>query len=125
MNVMKAGLQLAHRLVAVSHGYAWECLTPEGGWGLHAILGEAKWKLRGIVNGIDVQEWNPKVDTFLKVSKRGRPTAGLPGYSHSGMGGQLQDFCSVCCADVLCQCRTNMLVLSALVVSSMLMAGPQ
>ncbi|GFH30695.1 starch synthase, chloroplastic/amyloplastic [Haematococcus lacustris] len=59
MNIMKVGLQTSHRLVAVSHGYAWECLTPEGGWGLHTILGEAKWKLRGIVNGIDTQEWNP------------------------------------------------------------------
>lgn len=28
MNVMKAGLECAHRLVAVSHGYAWECQTP-------------------------------------------------------------------------------------------------
>ncbi len=31
MNVMKAGLECAHRLVAVSHGYAWECQTPVRG----------------------------------------------------------------------------------------------
>jgi len=61
------GLQTAHRLVAVSHGYAWECLTPEGGWGLHGILGDAKWKLSGIVNGIDNREWNPANDKFLQV----------------------------------------------------------
>ncbi len=30
MNVMKGGLECAHRLVAVSHGYAWECQTPVG-----------------------------------------------------------------------------------------------
>ncbi|KAL6760377.1 hypothetical protein V8C86DRAFT_2554548 [Haematococcus lacustris] len=66
MNIMKVGLQTSHRLVAVSHGYAWECLTPEGGWGLHTILGEAKWKLRGIVNGIDTQEWNPVNDVHLQ-----------------------------------------------------------
>jgi starch synthase len=27
MNIMKVGLQTAHQLVAVSRGYAWECLT--------------------------------------------------------------------------------------------------
>lgn len=27
MNIMKVGLQLSHRIVAVSHGYAWECQT--------------------------------------------------------------------------------------------------
>ncbi|KXZ56723.1 hypothetical protein GPECTOR_1g651 [Gonium pectorale] len=67
MNVMKAGLECAHRLVAVSHGYAWECQTPEGGWGLHEVLKVNNWKLRGIVNGIDDQEWNPAIDEFLKT----------------------------------------------------------
>ncbi|KAG2499843.1 hypothetical protein HYH03_002134 [Edaphochlamys debaryana] len=65
MNVMKAGLECAHRLVAVSNGYAWECQTPEGGWGLHDVIKVNNWKLRGIVNGIDNQEWNPAVDEFL------------------------------------------------------------
>ncbi|GIL72966.1 hypothetical protein Vretimale_4612 [Volvox reticuliferus] len=67
MNVMKAGLECAHRLVAVSHGYAWECQTPEGGWGLHEVLKVNNWKLRGIVNGIDDMEWNPALDEFLKT----------------------------------------------------------
>jgi hypothetical protein len=53
MNVMKAGFELCHRIVAVSHGYAWECQTQEGGWGLDHILREAQWKIKGIVNGID------------------------------------------------------------------------
>ena len=35
------------RMVAVSHGYAWECQTQEGGWGLHEVFQEAGWKLRG------------------------------------------------------------------------------
>ncbi|GFH26876.1 starch synthase, chloroplastic/amyloplastic [Haematococcus lacustris] len=73
-------LQTSHRLVAVSHGYAWECLTPEGGWGLHTILGEAKWKLRGIVNGIDTQEWNPVNDVHLQASR-----AGGDGYTNYSM----------------------------------------
>lgn len=43
----------------------------DGGWGLHEILKTENWKLRGIVNGIDYQEWSPQVDEFLKVSEAG------------------------------------------------------
>jgi len=46
--------------------YAWECQTPEGGWGLDSVLREASWKLRGIVNGIDYSEWSPQADKFLR-----------------------------------------------------------
>ncbi|KAK9844059.1 hypothetical protein WJX81_003138 [Elliptochloris bilobata] len=66
MNVMKAGLMAAHRVVAVSHGYAWECQTAEGGWGLDSVLREGAWKLRGIVNGIDTREWSPEADVHLR-----------------------------------------------------------
>lgn len=66
MNVMKAGLITAHRIVAVSNGYAWECQTQEGGWGLDAVIRENNWKLRGVVNGIDTNEWNPSVDVHLE-----------------------------------------------------------
>jgi starch synthase len=65
MNIMKAGLQFSHRIVAVSEGYAWECQTQEGGWGLDQIIRENTWKLRGIVNGIDYQEWSPMSDPHL------------------------------------------------------------
>ncbi|KAL4447598.1 hypothetical protein ABPG75_004817 [Micractinium tetrahymenae] len=66
MNIMKAGIITAHRMVAVSHGYAWECQTQEGGWGLHSIFQEHAWKLRGVVNGIDYAEWHPSVDPHLQ-----------------------------------------------------------
>jgi starch synthase len=65
MNIMKAGLQFSHRIVAVSEGYAWECQTQEGGWGLDTIIRENNWKLRGIVNGIDYKEWSPVNDPHL------------------------------------------------------------
>lgn len=65
MNIMKAGFLSAHRVVAVSPGYAWECTTQEGGWGLDGIIRDIGWKMRGVVNGIDPMEWNPTVDPFL------------------------------------------------------------
>ncbi|KAK7381299.1 hypothetical protein VNO78_33882 [Psophocarpus tetragonolobus] len=64
-NIFAAGLKAADRIVTVSHGYAWELKTSEGGWGLHGIINESDWKLRGIVNGIDTKDWNPKFDVHL------------------------------------------------------------
>ncbi|KAG4128322.1 hypothetical protein ERO13_D09G014100v2 [Gossypium hirsutum] len=65
-NIFAAGLKTADRVVTVSHGYSWELKTAEGGWGLHRIINENDWKLRGIVNGIDTKEWNPQYDIHLK-----------------------------------------------------------
>ncbi|CAN8269775.1 unnamed protein product [Cochlearia groenlandica] len=64
-NIFAAGLKAADRVLTVSHGYSWEVKTLEGGWGLHNIINENDWKFRGIVNGIDTKEWNPKFDTHL------------------------------------------------------------
>ncbi|XP_057963104.1 granule-bound starch synthase 2, chloroplastic/amyloplastic [Malania oleifera] len=64
-NIFAAGLKTADRVVTVSHGYAWELKTSEGGWGLHGIINENDWKLKGIVNGIDTKEWNPELDVHL------------------------------------------------------------
>ncbi|XWS40885.1 hypothetical protein CRYUN_Cryun17cG0034500 [Craigia yunnanensis] len=65
-NIFAAGLKTADRVVTVSHGYVWEVKTLEGGWGLHGIINESHWKLRGIVNGIDQKDWNPQYDVHLK-----------------------------------------------------------
>ncbi|KAJ1399695.1 Starch synthase, catalytic domain [Sesbania bispinosa] len=64
-NIFAAGLKTADRIVTVSHGYAWELKTSEGGWGLHEIINENDWKFRGIVNGIDTKDWNPRFDVHL------------------------------------------------------------
>ena len=66
-NILKAGIEAAHRVVAVSRGYAWEVQTPEGGWGLHEALRHAagSGKLAGIVNGIDTAAWNPGADPHI------------------------------------------------------------
>ncbi|XP_072974399.1 granule-bound starch synthase 2, chloroplastic/amyloplastic-like [Typha angustifolia] len=66
LNIFAAGLKTADRVVTVSHGYAWELKTSEGGWGLHEIINESNWKFQGIVNGIDAKEWSPEFDVHLK-----------------------------------------------------------
>ena len=65
MNMFMAGIISAHRIVAVSRGYAWEIQTQLGGWGLDETLRFHAGKLRGVVNGIDLKEWSPANDAFL------------------------------------------------------------
>uniref|UniRef100_A0A0E0M7Y8 starch synthase n=2 Tax=Oryza punctata TaxID=4537 RepID=A0A0E0M7Y8_ORYPU len=66
LNIFAAGIKAADRLLTVSHGYAWELKTAEGGWGLHGIINESDWKFQGIVNGVDTTDWNPRYDIHLK-----------------------------------------------------------
>ncbi|KAJ0599280.1 putative starch synthase [Helianthus annuus] len=48
-NIFAAGLKTADHVVTVSQGYTWELKTSEGGWGLHNIINQNNWKLRGRV----------------------------------------------------------------------------
>ncbi|TKV93707.1 hypothetical protein SEVIR_9G243600v4 [Setaria viridis] len=66
LNIFAAGIKAADRFLTVSHGYAWELKTPDGGWGLHSIISENDWKFQGIVNGIDTTDWNPRHDVHLQ-----------------------------------------------------------
>ncbi|WP_408872182.1 glycogen synthase GlgA [Gluconobacter roseus] len=59
---MKAALQVSHRLISVSPTYAEEIQTPEEGMGLDGILRSRANVLTGILNGIDLREWNPLTD---------------------------------------------------------------
>ncbi len=59
------GIWAADRIVTVSPGYAAEMLTPEFGAGLDAYLQTRKNELRGILNGIDLENWNPETDRHI------------------------------------------------------------
>jgi len=65
LNVMKAGLVFADALTTVSPTYAREILTVEGGYGLDTVLRRREADLQGILNGIDVREWDPATDPNL------------------------------------------------------------
>ncbi len=59
------GLWAADAIVAVSPTYAREVLTPEYGCGLQDYLHARKDSLNGILNGIDVDSFNPAIDTAI------------------------------------------------------------
>ena len=64
-NMFKGGLTYSNMITTVSGTYAGEIQTPFYGEGLDAHLRYHSGKLRGIVNGIDVEMWNPKTDELL------------------------------------------------------------
>jgi starch synthase len=61
------GLGLAHAdvLNTVSPTHAREILTPEYGYGLESVLRARRSRLFGILNGLDVEAWDPKRDPRL------------------------------------------------------------
>ena len=80
MNFLKAGLATSAAAVLVSPSYANEVQTNELGCGMDKVLRSVgnfgsdvdlgvfngmSGKLKGIVNGIDVEEWNPAADPHL------------------------------------------------------------
>ncbi|MBR3144817.1 MAG: glycogen synthase GlgA [Clostridia bacterium] len=65
LNLTKAAIQSADRVTTVSPTYSMEILTPYYSYGLDRILKKCQDKLRGIVNGIDYDIYNPETDSFI------------------------------------------------------------
>jgi starch synthase len=59
---LKAGLQSAWAVTTVSPTYAREIRTPEFGMGLDGLLNARTSSVFGIVNGIDIDVWDPETD---------------------------------------------------------------
>ncbi|MBR6414424.1 MAG: glycogen/starch synthase [Oscillospiraceae bacterium] len=64
-NMLKGGLTYCDRITTVSGTYAEEIQTPFFGEDLDAHLRYHAGKLRGIVNGIDIQLWDSRTDKLL------------------------------------------------------------
>lgn len=62
---LKAGLYYADVITTVSPTYAQEIQTPEKGHGLEGLLRSRASRLFGVLNGIDVEVWNPSTDPAL------------------------------------------------------------
>ena len=65
VNLMKAGIECANVVTTVSPTYAKEILDPWYSHGLDTILKERSWKIRGILNGIDTESYNPETDSDI------------------------------------------------------------
>jgi starch synthase len=65
INLVKGAIVAADRVTTVSQTYSKEILTSEYSHGLDSILLENRYKLSGILNGIDVTSYNPETDKSI------------------------------------------------------------
>lgn len=65
-NLLKGGIVFADAVTTVSDTYAEEIKTDFYGEGLNGLLRARSHDLRGIVNGIDYEEFNPKTDKYIE-----------------------------------------------------------
>ncbi len=64
-NALKAGAGFASRVTTVSPTYAQELTRPEYGYGLDGAFRSLEGRLVGILNGLEVEYWNPATDPYL------------------------------------------------------------
>ena len=64
-NMLKGGIVYADKVTTVSHSYAEEIKTPFYGEKLDGLMCARANSLRGIVNGIDYNEFNPETDPYI------------------------------------------------------------
>lgn len=84
VNFMKSAIVLADKLTTVSKTYAHEILYAYFSHGLDPILKANEYKLKGIVNGINMSAFNPKTDK--KIPKN---------YSVSNLSGKAECKCAL------------------------------
>jgi len=68
LNLLKGGIVFADAITTVSPTYAAEIQTEEHGCGLHGVLQHRRDVLSGVLNGIDVSDWNPRTDRHIATN---------------------------------------------------------
>jgi starch synthase len=70
ISALKAGVAFAARVTTVSPTYARELRTEEFGMGLQGMLRARETDLSGILNGIDMEIWDPATDPMIRARYR-------------------------------------------------------
>ncbi|SFX02814.1 glycogen synthase GlgA [Ruminococcus sp. XPD3002] len=76
INMLKGAIECADRIITVSPSYAWEILDPWYAHGLDRILVTKQYKLKGILNGIDTDMYDPDNDIFIEKNYSSEDTSG-------------------------------------------------
>ncbi len=69
---LKGGLVYSDFITTVSPTYAREIMTDYFGENLNGILNARSGQVRGIINGINYEEWNPATDEFIENNYNAR-----------------------------------------------------
>jgi starch synthase len=67
INALKNGILHASAITTVSPTYAREITTPQYGMGMETALAARGNAVRGILNGVDYEEWDPRRDKYLPL----------------------------------------------------------
>lgn len=67
INFLKGAVIYSDMVTTVSETYAGEICTPQGGEGLDGLFRSVQYKLRGILNGIDLSEYDPSTDRAISA----------------------------------------------------------
>jgi starch synthase len=67
VSFLKGGIVSADAITTVSPTYAKEILTPAFGCKLEGVLGARRDTLFGVLNGLDLDEWDPGRDPYLEL----------------------------------------------------------
>lgn len=67
VNFLKGGIVFGGKVTTVSPSYAREICRDYSGEGMAGLLREKEYKLQGILNGLDYEEYNPQTDPHLFV----------------------------------------------------------
>jgi starch synthase len=65
IKLLRGGIEMADRVVTVAPSYKDEIMSLEGGFGMHDTPRGRSYHLDGILNGIDINEWNPSNDSHI------------------------------------------------------------
>jgi starch synthase len=76
ISFLKGGINDADTITTVSPRYAQEIQTPEFGSGFDGILRRRSADLVGILNGIDIDVWDPSRDAYIPVPFNGEDLRG-------------------------------------------------
>ena len=73
---LKAGLVYADAITTVSPTYARELMTAEFGMGLEGVIAHRRSVVSGVLNGIDLEVWDPTTDRHIAAAYSARGLAG-------------------------------------------------
>jgi starch synthase len=75
VNFLKGGLIFADAVTTVSPTYSREILSAQQGCGVEGVLRSREKDLHGILNGIDMETWNPETDSQIPANFSARTIA--------------------------------------------------
>ena len=76
INLLQGGVSSADMITTVSPTYAHEIQTMEGGFGMDGLLRVRSDVIKGILNGADVEQWNPAIDKRIPFNYSAKDMSG-------------------------------------------------